>query len=1033
MDHSPYDSAPGPRIRLSPPSTPLRSLRANRHLLSPTKLTRVSDDSQPTLASIINDDGLAISQKDLAVRVAHAAKRIHEWHDELDRWRWTGSFDVNEKDVEELQSITDNPELDTTHQGSNELFDQFVSLSGKQLSQYEEQLDAIHDEYSQLEVEELKQRILELNVDRSRLSSLGSTTTKSGLSFLNDFSFFVTQTLIRALPELSNLNPKLKIWTTRLIVMRQIPRFLHNYTVATEQMSNAWKSLEVDNQRQALNAREDYIHEEQIRLDGIKGRCHICIAAAASVLDAMLDGLEGQEDKLPDRWIEAFEAVEADFAHWCAAAHRKLFEAQYAVSPHSPKTENPKLQGIVPEPQSPMDEFVSTHTKQSSARSEQATSSELCNLPVTINQHDDNGAQTVLIAPGLRTLEVALPSEDATEALSSKFGLNVATDASIANSVQEDPIAKNLGTVHNAYFGKEKSLVEHDQDTLKSQHEPSHIVILDQGMALHPDHVVVKVDARPTYEHQCPESKTSSTQDRSSMANTGFPSSPDPDGSRLLSLEPLRAGDSSTPSTNKAEQETLPVLAHDQETLLHESATPSACAREIFNVIHEPDAMKRLSDDSEQSFRFLEQSLLGNSVFSEPTTSDDITDLTDSLEPGASGRSNYLDRPHTPDMFTDYDDQMFLEDMSKLSVLVESDDDHFESDIEESPSQRKVLVSKAPKPPLNAMMKKRTLRDEGVRVSALKLHQNIASAHHTPDKTESLQLSPVSPVMPLELQISNILEAIPTRIRFRSGPKASAPEVKRPRARASSNNQSRRSSVSRSATPSLTLAPADEPSKRNTTNVSDIRLYHLIQAGQEKPIKLFIRRVGENGERVMVRVGGGWADLAEYLRIYAEHHGRRAVSEGRIEIQALNTGKTPPKPGNRRSSLLGSANRSMTPTFGRSMTPTTGERSRSNTPAFSEKAQQADFTGTPRITVDTPQSIPSASSRRSAGWNEVGMAGPRTRRGEMSEEKKDWVEGIIEQTKRGMGKDTEVGDLGISGSTRRIFFKGRKSSGFDKT
>src|SRR5690606_33694336 len=41
-------------------------------------------------------------------------------------------------------------------------------------------------------------------------------------------------------------------------------------------------------------------------------------------------------------------------------------------------------------------------------------------------------------------------------------------------------------------------------------------------------------------------------------------------------------------------------------------------------------------------------------------------------------------------------------------------------------------------------------------------------------------------------------------------------------------------------------------------------------------------------ERVMVRVGGGWADLGEYLKEYAMHHGsqRRVVSQ-RVEVTDL--------------------------------------------------------------------------------------------------------------------------------------------------
>ncbi|RPB16184.1 hypothetical protein P167DRAFT_542440 [Morchella conica CCBAS932] len=81
--------------------------------------------------------------------------------------------------------------------------------------------------------------------------------------------------------------------------------------------------------------------------------------------------------------------------------------------------------------------------------------------------------------------------------------------------------------------------------------------------------------------------------------------------------------------------------------------------------------------------------------------------------------------------------------------------------------------------------------------------------------------------------------------------------------------------------------------RRHVSNASaGIELYHLHRDNGQAPIKLYIRLVGERGERVMVRVGGGWADLAEYLKEYATHHGskRRTVSGGGIEIQDLGGG-----------------------------------------------------------------------------------------------------------------------------------------------
>ena len=55
----------------------------------------------------------------------------------------------------------------------------------------------------------------------------------------------------------------------------------------------------------------------------------------------------------------------------------------------------------------------------------------------------------------------------------------------------------------------------------------------------------------------------------------------------------------------------------------------------------------------------------------------------------------------------------------------------------------------------------------------------------------------------------------------------------------------------------------------------DIMLYHLHRADGQAPIKRYIRLVGKNRERAMVRVGCGWADLGDYLKVYVTHHGSK--------------------------------------------------------------------------------------------------------------------------------------------------------------
>ncbi|KAH7309997.1 hypothetical protein BKA65DRAFT_519263 [Rhexocercosporidium sp. MPI-PUGE-AT-0058] len=154
----------------------------------------------------------------------------------------------------------------------------------------------------------------------------------------------------------------------------------------------------------------------------------------------------------------------------------------------------------------------------------------------------------------------------------------------------------------------------------------------------------------------------------------------------------------------------------------------------------------------------------------------------------------------------------------------------------------------------------------------------------------------------MQQQISSLLESIPARIRLTTETDSTtfASQTLRPKKTRrsitpsfrSSSSMSNYSTSSRAPTPSFTLAPAfgkTSSRPRPQSSNPEIKLYHLSRSTGEAPIKLFVRLVGEHGERVMVRVGGGWADLGEYLKEYASHHGRRsAVDAGdRVQIQDL--------------------------------------------------------------------------------------------------------------------------------------------------
>lgn len=303
----------------------------------------------------------------------------------------------------------------------------------------------------------------------------------------------------------------------------------------------------------------------------------------------------------------------------------------------------------------------------------------------------------------------------------------------------------------------------------------------------------------------------------------------------------------------------------------------------------------------------------------------------------------------------------------------------------------------------------------------------------------------------LTARISSILTNIPAKIRLADGPDVDSPEAQSSRASsgiwrsglqaASSRLVSRHSS----AAPTITLAPAfSQTSKsRQQSGDPDIKLYHLHQPGKNVPIKLFVRLVGEAGERVMVRVGGGWADLGEYLKEYANHHGRRSISDGKFEIKGLPLGSAAASVAT--LAALSSSGRS-TP-ISRPSSPTV----RPSSSLHVRKARLSNGSSTDfRIPVTpelpsrsydaTPKSAESLfssghSSRGSWGEDDVplGLAGPKSRRGDVSPSKKAWVDGMLDQARRASGSDRQKagvgngGDTGKVGGTRRVFLKSRSS------
>ena len=309
--------------------------------------------------------------------------------------------------------------------------------------------------------------------------------------------------------------------------------------------------------------------------------------------------------------------------------------------------------------------------------------------------------------------------------------------------------------------------------------------------------------------------------------------------------------------------------------------------------------------------------------------------------------------------------------------------------------------------------------------------------------------------MQLRQQISEIIESIPAKIKLSvdssinlNPPDLQLPRLKKKPSREGPAKRSASGMSSRTVTPSFTLAPARNVRPRSQRGQQEIKVYYLSRSTGEPPIKLFIRCVGEKGERVMVRVGGGWADLGEYLKEYATHHGRRSTAgdkSNKVEVRAVS--KTAPadaasSPASRPPSAAATSGANDVPL---PVTPLSVRKTRGSVGAASNDSSVRLQPNTPADTsvqldvAIAPSSGESTRSRPSSrlSWAEddtsfLGLAGPTGKKVEMSEESKAWVESVKEKVRQASGSEKKpsgteeggsFGELGRVGGTTRLFRK----------
>ena len=220
---------------------------------------------------------------------------------------------------------------------------------------------------------------------------------------------------------------------------------------------------------------------------------------------------------------------------------------------------------------------------------------------------------------------------------------------------------------------------------------------------------------------------------------------------------------------------------------------------------------------------------------------------------------------------------------------------------------------------------------------------------------------------------------------------------------------------------------------------SEIKVFNFSSPHHDEPVKLNIRLVGTSG-RVMVRVGGGWSDLDEYLRNYANRHGSRQLSDARFNIQNLHTSI--------QEGLKSSPANNYTPPANGRVTPTSRPGSAMSRPVSSLRVQRKRQSSISSATgpttsssargrhVSAPYNVtPTSTSNIIAGGSSdedsvytpvttpLGLAGPKSRNVSLSADKQAWIEGMVGQARKAATKNDSKrpGSSGSEKSTRSAF------------
>ncbi|KAH8652329.1 hypothetical protein BX600DRAFT_516376 [Xylariales sp. PMI_506] len=995
-------------LRASSPS-PTRQRPGDALLssLSPPSAVEALRAPSGALKACLTD--ASVSEQMFAIRAAVASKKIHDWLEELSDWPWpsestSAGFEmppIKRRRLFEAQGSADQDGARPPSSGNIvRQVDYLGSLPAGDVVQYEVRIDQIHQEMEELNLEDIKSQVLHnhilpLSRPGTPFSDAGRSLTRS-LSFvkMEDMTAIITAITVQALPNISKLSRLLNVWTVRIVVLRKVPTVLTMITDAEIALKAGWNAIKVDTDEtlpSTPGGRRNDSHStsslSREDFDVMNVILQKKISKPGRDLDYMLDALEGMRDTLPEDWLDRMDAVERDYAEWVATAERRVRQGEWLlhhgpeVLPAEPATPRPRIQIQSASP-------APTHLETTGSR---ASSSPMTHSSVT--SQASRGPSFASTAPTDEQNEIEdLKAPHAVEEIVAAKSFDQAGPLSPATIDRggDDYETKHSGLIRD-YDGTGEERPQEDIDAFRSSPPSSYDIHNDPDVSHETSMVGESVEGASTIQENDYAIDDALTEVDHNIVRITSPDALEPSPILYRKFVPTFEGESSF----------LESVYEEDEDSVQPDLPP---ARFEPRRVSQASAGSTMDDQVSPMGHLAVRNIRENSVDPElPRLPDpDEPFSSDAPSPPSSPPLRYA-QPSASESFSE---------MPELDALTVQDD----------------TPPRSPLEPPEAFDAESSF-DYGSQI-----------------ETSGRRILSPADNDKLHQQISQVLKSLPNKIRLTSKPTVnlnppdlqlpSRPKSTRasePFRRSGSALSTRSTMSSRSSTPSFLLAPARPPRPQSRAS-HEAKTYYLSRSTGEAPMKLLIRCVGENGERVMVRVGGGWADLGEYLKEYAVHHGRRSKGEGKVEVRDLPTGssRVGSSPASRPGSALDSP---MTPLAVRKTRKSVGEEGSSRMLPVTPLGQAMLDSNTP--SSDASRVSHGSNSDEDPDNSLLGMSGPHPKKGRaMSQESRQWVEDVKTKVRTVSSEqrhfleqaqaEGKFGDMGKVGGTKRVF---RKSVG----